>query len=78
MSGKSPAGRILIELVGNYRIIGGINEDSTDKATEVYESFVKGQLLKTSALSPEMSKLMENTYRDVNIALANELVKISL
>lgn len=70
-------GRILIELVENDRIIGGINNASTDKAAEVYESFVQGLLLKTSALSAEMSKLMENTYRDVNIALANELVKIS-
>ncbi|MFC7365192.1 MULTISPECIES: nucleotide sugar dehydrogenase [Bhargavaea] len=70
-------GRILIELVENNRIIGGINEASTDKAAEVYATFVKGDLLKTSALSAEMSKLMENTYRDVNIALANELVKIS-
>lgn len=70
-------GRILIELVENDRIIGGINKASTDKAAEIYKSFVKGQLLKTSALSAEMSKLMENTYRDVNIALANELVKIS-
>lgn len=70
-------GRILIELVENNRIVGGINEASTDKAAEVYATFVKGELLKTSALSAEMSKLMENTYRDVNIALANELVKIS-
>lgn len=70
-------GRILQELVENNRIIGGVNEASTDKATEVYATFVEGQLLKTSALSAEMSKLMENTYRDVNIALANELVIIS-
>lgn len=70
-------GRILIELIENDRIVGGINEASTEKAAEVYGTFVKGELLKTSALSAEMSKLMENTYRDVNIALANELVKIS-
>jgi len=70
-------GRILIELVENNRIVGGINDASTDKAVEVYATFVKGDLLRTSALSAEMSKLMENTYRDVNIALANELVKIS-
>lgn len=70
-------GRILIELVENNRIIGGYNEISTIKASEVYSTFVEGDLLKTSALSAEMSKLMENTYRDVNIALANELVKIS-
>ncbi|WP_060207201.1 nucleotide sugar dehydrogenase [Sporosarcina koreensis] len=70
-------GRILIELVENNRIVGGINQASTEKAVEVYSTFVKGELLRTSALSAEMSKLMENTYRDVNIALANELVKIS-
>ena len=70
-------GRILIELVENNRIVGGINDASTEKAVEVYATFVKGDLLRTSALSAEMSKLMENTYRDVNIALANELVKIS-
>ena len=70
-------GRILIELVENNRIVGGINDASTDRAVEVYATFVKGDLLRTSALSAEMSKLMENTYRDVNIALANELVKIS-
>jgi UDP-N-acetyl-D-mannosaminuronic acid dehydrogenase len=70
-------GRILIELVENTRIVGGINEKSAEKAAEVYRSFVKGKILLTSAVSAEMAKLMENTYRDVNIALANELVKIS-
>ncbi|MBS4204806.1 nucleotide sugar dehydrogenase [Lederbergia citrea] len=70
-------GRILIELVENTRIVGGVNEISAQKAAEVYRSFVTGEILTTSALSAEMSKLMENTYRDVNIALANELVKIS-
>lgn len=70
-------GRILIELVENTRIVGGINEVSAQKAADVYRSFVKGDILVTTAVSAEMSKLMENTYRDVNIALANELVKIS-
>ncbi|MEE1133048.1 MAG: nucleotide sugar dehydrogenase [Caryophanon sp.] len=70
-------GRILIELIENTRIVGGINEISAEKAAAVYATFVKGQILQTSALSAEMAKLMENTYRDVNIALANELVKIS-
>ncbi|OCS83424.1 nucleotide sugar dehydrogenase [Caryophanon tenue] len=70
-------GRILIELVENTRIVGGINAISATKAAEVYATFVQGQILETSALSAEMAKLMENTYRDVNIALANELVKIS-
>lgn len=70
-------GRILIELVENTRIVGGINTKSAEKAADVYRSFVTGNILMTSAVSAEMSKLMENTYRDVNIALANELVKIS-
>jgi UDP-N-acetyl-D-mannosaminuronic acid dehydrogenase len=70
-------GRIVIEVVENDRIVGGVNEASTNSAAEVYATFVTGKILKTSALSAEMSKLMENTYRDVNIALANELVKIS-
>jgi UDP-N-acetyl-D-mannosaminuronic acid dehydrogenase len=69
--------RILIELVENTRIFGEINEKSAEKAAEVYRSFVKGKTLLTSAVSAEMAKLMENTYRDVNIVLANELVKIS-
>lgn len=70
-------GRIVIEVVENDRIVGGVNEASADAAAEVYGTFVKGEILMTSALGAEMSKLMENTYRDVNIALANELVKIS-
>lgn len=70
-------GRIVIEVVENDRIVGGVNKASTDAACDVYATFVTGKILKTSALSAEMSKLMENTYRDVNIALANELVKIS-
>lgn len=70
-------GRILIELVENTRIVGGINQKSTEKAVELYKGFVKGKIIETNALTAEMSKLMENTFRDVNIALANELVKIS-
>ncbi|WP_066248441.1 nucleotide sugar dehydrogenase [Neobacillus drentensis] len=70
-------GRILIELVENTRVVGGINEISANEAALVYSSFVTGEIIKTSAVTAEMSKLMENTYRDVNIALANELAKIS-
>jgi UDP-N-acetyl-D-mannosaminuronic acid dehydrogenase len=70
-------GRILKELVENTRIVGGSNEISANKAAEVYGAFVTGDIIKTSAVTAEMSKLMENTYRDVNIALANELTKIS-
>jgi UDP-N-acetyl-D-mannosaminuronic acid dehydrogenase len=69
-------GKIMYELINNNRIIGGINDISTKKAAELYSTFVKGELLLTDATTAEMSKLMENTFRDVNIALANELVKI--
>lgn len=69
-------GKILHELVYNNRIIGGITKECTKKASEVYATFVKGELLETDSSSAELSKLMENTYRDVNIALANELVKV--
>src|SRR5699024_3335451 len=70
-------GKILIELLENNRIVGGINSISAEKAADVYRTFVKGKVIETTAESAEMSKLMENTYRDVNIALANELTKIS-
>lgn len=69
-------GQILNELVHNNRIIGGITEKCTDAAAEVYAQFVKGEIIKTEAKTAEMSKCMENTFRDVNIALANELTKI--
>lgn len=66
-------GRILIELVENNRIIGGINHESCLAVSELYRTFVKGELYLTDATTAEMCKLMENTFRDVNIALANEL-----
>ncbi len=66
-------GRILIELVQNDRIVGGVDEKSTRAAAEFYRQFVSGEVFETSAKLAEMTKLTENTYRDVNIALANEL-----
>lgn len=69
-------GKILLELVNNSRIIGGINEISSNKIGEIYKSFVKGEIYLTNTKTAELCKLMENTYRDVNIALANELAKI--
>ncbi|HEC21803.1 MAG TPA: nucleotide sugar dehydrogenase [Chloroflexi bacterium] len=65
-------GDIFYEIVHNDRIIGGINEITREKAAEVYASFVKGELYRTDDVTAELVKLMENTYRDVNIALANE------
>ncbi len=69
-------GKIMYELVHNHRIIGGITEKCSQKASEVYGQFVEGELMQTEAKTAEMSKCMENTFRDVNIALANELAKI--
>jgi len=69
-------GKIIEELIHNDRIIGGITPKCSEKAAEVYGTFVKGELMKTEAKTAEMSKCMENTFRDVNIALANELAKI--
>jgi len=66
-------GRILIELVQNDRIVGGINDASTRAAAEFYRQFVSGEVFETTAKVAEMTKLTENTFRDVNIALANEL-----
>ncbi len=66
-------GRILIELVQNDRIVGGINEKSTAVAADFYNEFVSGEVLKTNAKTAELSKLTENSFRDVNIAFANEL-----
>lgn len=69
-------GQILFELVNNNRIIGGINKKSAEAIRDLYASFVKGEMLLTTATTAEMCKMMENTFRDVNIALANELAKI--
>jgi len=65
-------GDIFQEIVFNDRLIGGMNEQSSEAAADVYAAFVKGKLYLTDDLTAELSKLMENTYRDVNIALGNE------
>jgi UDP-N-acetyl-D-mannosaminuronic acid dehydrogenase len=70
-------GRILIELIENTRIVGGTTPVAATKAADVYRAVVTGDVIETEAVTAEMSKLMENTFRDVNIALANELAKIS-
>jgi len=66
-------GRILYELEHNDRVIGGINQISIEKAREFYSLFVKGELFETNSKTAEMCKLVENAYRDINIAFANEL-----
>lgn len=66
-------GRVLEELVSNDRIIGGMSKECSDKAIELYKTFVRGQCIVTNARTAEMAKLTENSFRDVNIAFANEL-----
>jgi UDP-N-acetyl-D-mannosaminuronic acid dehydrogenase len=66
-------GRILRELVDNDRVVGGVDVPSTEAAAGFYESFVRGEVLRTTARTAEMCKLVENSFRDVNIAFANEL-----
>ncbi len=66
-------GNVMYELVNNDRVIGGIDEASTEKAVSFYSRYVKGALHKTNARTAEMCKLVENSSRDVQIAFANEL-----
>lgn len=70
-------GNVIYELAHNDRVIGGIDEKSTEKAMAFYSRFVKGELHRTNARTAEMCKLTENSSRDVQIAFANELSLIS-
>lgn len=69
-------GDIMREIVHNDRIIGGVTPQSAERARALYASFVQGALLLTDDVTAELCKLMENTYRDVNIALANEFAAV--
>ncbi len=66
-------GRILIELIDNDRVVGGLTATATEVTAEFYKTFVKGAVLKTDSRMAEMCKLVENSSRDVGIAFANEL-----
>lgn len=66
-------GHILRELVANDRVVGGVTPACAEKAAALYRLFVQGNVLTTDARTAEMTKLVENTYRDVNIAFANEI-----
>lgn len=70
-------GYAMEELRTNDRIIGGQTPEATRRATEIYATFCKGELLPTNDVTAEMAKLTENSFRDVNIAFANELSLIS-
>ncbi len=70
-------GSILRELIENDRVIGGIDHPSAEAARDLYSLFVRGEMVLTDATTAEMVKLMENTYRDVNIAIANEFAHLA-
>lgn len=70
-------GQILRELIENARIIGGVNPKSAQAGRDLYSIFVRGEIILTDATTAEMVKLMENTYRDVNIAIANEFSRLA-
>lgn len=70
-------GNVLHEIVHNDRIIGGVDPASTEAAAAVYRRFVLGELLLTDDVTAELCKLMENAYRDVNIAFANEMAAVA-
>jgi UDP-N-acetyl-D-mannosaminuronic acid dehydrogenase len=70
-------GQILRELVENARVIGGITPESAAVGKELYAIFVKGKIMTTDTTTAEMVKLMENTYRDINIATANEFARLA-
>jgi UDP-N-acetyl-D-mannosaminuronic acid dehydrogenase len=70
-------GRIMIELTGNDRIIGGVTREAAKRGRDFYATFVSGRIHLCNARTAEMAKLIENTYRDVNIALANELALLA-
>ncbi|MDT0212634.1 UDP-N-acetyl-D-mannosamine dehydrogenase [Rothia sp. ARF10] len=70
-------GRVMIELVTNDRIIGGLTVEAAERARDLYEVFCDAELHLTDATTAEMAKLTENSFRDVNIAFANELSVIA-
>lgn len=70
-------GQILRELVENARVVGGLTPESARAGADLYSIFVRGQIHQTDATTAEMVKLMENTYRDVNIAIANEFSRLA-
>ena len=66
-------GRIMVEMVTNDRVVGGITPRCAARAASIYRVFSQGEILESDAASAEMAKLVENSYRDVNIGFANEL-----
>ncbi|MFC2002753.1 nucleotide sugar dehydrogenase [Chloroflexota bacterium] len=76
-SERAMPGKTIYEMIHNHRIIGGINQKSTQMVKSLYSSFVEGEIHLVDIRTAEMVKLMENTCRDINIALANEFAQIA-
>ncbi|HCS40199.1 MAG TPA: UDP-N-acetyl-D-mannosamine dehydrogenase [Anaerolineaceae bacterium] len=70
-------GKIMDELIHNARVIGGIDQASAEAGRDLYRTFVEGEIYTTDSTTSEMVKLMENTYRDINIAIANEFSRLA-
>jgi UDP-N-acetyl-D-mannosaminuronic acid dehydrogenase len=70
-------GSVLQELIENARVIGGIDQASCEAGRDLYSIFVRGEIILTDSTTAEMIKLMENTYRDINIAVANEFARLA-
>ncbi len=70
-------GKIMDELIHNSRVIGGIDQASAEAGRDLYRAFVEGEIFITDSTTSEMVKLMENTYRDINIAIANEFSRLA-
>jgi UDP-N-acetyl-D-mannosaminuronic acid dehydrogenase len=69
-------GRIMIEMITNDRVVGGLTPACAERAADIYRLFCEGEIVLTDASSAEMAKLTENSFRDVNIAFANELASV--
>lgn len=70
-------GQILRELIENARVVGGVTPESAQAGHDLYATFVKGEIIETDSTTAEMVKLMENTTRDINIAIANEFSRLA-
>ena len=70
-------GAVMLEMVANDRVVGGLTPEAAEAAKKLYATIVKGQIFATDATTAEFVKLIENTYRDVNIALANEMARVA-
>jgi len=69
-------GRIMVEMVTNDRVVGGLTSECAQRAADVYRTFCQGEIAVTDADSAELAKLVENAFRDVNIAFANEIALV--